>query len=100
MAKYFPNVYVDGCWLAHITPTAYKRALDEWIEIVPANKIFAWGGDHGIMDHSYASLLLAKDLIAEVLAQKVASGYFSKRVALHVARRIVGQNAWEVYGFE
>jgi predicted TIM-barrel fold metal-dependent hydrolase len=100
MAKYFPNVYVDGCWLAHITPAAYKRALDEWIEILPANKIFAWGGDHGIIDHSYASLLLAKDLIADVLARKVADGYFSEKVALHVAERIVGQNAWEVYGFE
>jgi hypothetical protein len=100
MAKYFPNVYVDGCWLAHISPAAYKRALDEWIEIVPANKIFAWGGDHGIMDHSYASLLLAKDLIAEVLARKVADGYFSERVALHLAQRIVGQNGWEVYKFE
>jgi len=99
MAKYFPNVYVDGCWLAHISPAAYKRALDEWIEIVPANKIFAWGGDHGIIDHSYASLQLAKDLIAEVLACKVASGYFSERVALHLARRIVEQNAREVYGF-
>jgi predicted TIM-barrel fold metal-dependent hydrolase len=100
MAKYFPNVYVDGCWLAHITPRAYKAALDEWIEIVPANKIFAWGGDHGIIDHSYASLLLAKDLISEVLARKVASGYFSEKVALHLAERIVGRNACEVYGFE
>jgi len=99
MAKYFPNVYVDGCWLAHVSPTAYKRALDEWIEIVPANKIFAWGGDHRIIDHSYASLLLAKDLIADVLARKVADGYFSKKVALHLAERIVGQNALEVYGW-
>jgi len=100
MAKYFPNVYVDGCWLAHISPAAYKRALDEWIEIVPANKIFAWGGDHGIIDHSYASLLLGKDLIAEVLARKVANGYFSEKVALRLAERIVGENGLEVYGFD
>lgn len=100
MAKYFPNVYVNGCWLTHISPAAYKRALDEWIEIVPGNKIFAWGGDHRIIDHSYASLLLAKDLIAEVLARKVANGYFSERVALQLAERIVGQNVWQVYGFE
>lgn len=100
MAKYFPNVCVDGCWLAHITPAAYKRTLDEWIEIVPANKVFAWGGDHGIIDHSYASLLLAKTLISEVLARKVTDGYFTEKVALRLARRIVGQNAWEMYGFE
>lgn len=97
LAKYFPNVYLDACWLAHISPAAYKRGLDEWLEIVPSNKIFAWGGDHGIIEHSYASLMLAKDLVSEVLAAKVSSGYFSKNVAISVAERIMGGNAIEVY---
>jgi len=99
MAKYFPNVYLDGCWLAHITPAGYKRGLDEWIELLPGNKIFAWGGDHGILEHSYASLMLAKDLIAEVLAAKVASGYFPLKTALTLAEKILGGNAIRVYGF-
>jgi hypothetical protein len=98
MAKYFPNVYVDACWLAHISPSAYKRALSEWLEIVPASKIFAWGGDHEQIDQSYASLMLAKDLIADVLSEKVASNYFGERVAIQVAERMVGGNAIEVYG--
>jgi predicted TIM-barrel fold metal-dependent hydrolase len=97
-AKYFPNVYLDGCWLAHISPAAYKRGLDEWLEIVPSNKIFAWGGDHGIIEHSYASLKLARELISEVLATKVVTGYFSEKNALSTAERIVGGNAIEVYG--
>jgi len=98
LAKYFPNVYVDACWLAHISPTAYKRALSEWIEIVPASKIFAWGGDHGNIDQSYASLMLAKELVAEVLAEKVSSNYFGEESALKVAEKIMGGNAMEVYG--
>jgi predicted TIM-barrel fold metal-dependent hydrolase len=99
LAKYFPNVYLDACWLAHISPAAYKRGLNEWLEVVPSNKIFAWGGDHGILDHSYASLKMTKGLISEVLATKVATGYFSEKVALSVAERIVGGNAIEFYGF-
>ncbi|MEM2905247.1 MAG: amidohydrolase family protein [Candidatus Bathyarchaeia archaeon] len=99
MAKYFPNVYLDGCWLAHITPAGYKRGLDEWIELLPGNKVFAWGGDHGILEHSYASLMLAKDLIAEVLARKVASGYFPVKTALGLAEKILGENSIKVYGF-
>lgn len=98
LAKYFPNAYVDGCWLTHISPSAYKEALNEWLEIVPATKIFAWGGDHVIPEHTYASLKLAKNLIAEVLAQKVLSGSFSMKTALWVAERIMGENAVEVYG--
>lgn len=100
LAKYFPNVYLDACWLAHISPAAYKRALDEWLEIVPSNKIFAWGGDHDIIEHSYASLMLAKDLVSEVLAAKVASGYFSKKIAISVAEKIMGGNAIEVYNLQ
>jgi predicted TIM-barrel fold metal-dependent hydrolase len=99
LTKYFPNVYLDACWLAHISPAAYKKGLDEWLEVVPSNKIFAWGGDHGILDHSYASLKMTKELISEVLAMKVATGYFSEKVALSVAEGIVGGNAIEFYGF-
>jgi predicted TIM-barrel fold metal-dependent hydrolase len=99
LAKYFPNVYLDACWLAHISPVAYKRGLDEWLEIVPSNKIFAWGGDHGIIEHSYASLKLARTLVSEVLAAKVDTGYFSKKIARSVAEKIMGGNAIEVYKF-
>jgi len=99
LAKYFPNAYIDGCWLTHISPSTYMEALNEWLEIVPATKIFAWGGDHGIPDHTYASLKLARELIAEVLARKVARGSFSMKTALWAAERIMGENAIEVYGF-
>jgi len=99
LAKYFPNAYVDGCWLTHISPSAYKEALNEWLEIVPATKIFAWGGDHTIPEHTYASLKLGKELVAEVLASKVVQGRFSEKTAYWVAERIMGKNAREVYGF-
>jgi hypothetical protein len=99
LAKYFPNVYLDACWLAHISPAAYKRGLNEWLEIVPSNKIFAWGGDHLLIEHSYASLILAKDLVSDVLAAKVVQGYFSQKIAVSVAEKITGQNAIEVYNF-
>ena len=61
LAKYFPNAYVDGCWLTHISPSAYKETLNEWLEIAPATKIFAWGGDITIPEHTYASLKLARN---------------------------------------
>ena len=93
LAKYFPNVYLDACWLSDISISAYKRALSEWLEIVPSNKIFAWGGDQMIIEHSYASLLLAKDLIADVIVDKINSGYFNKNLALSVMKKILGQNA-------
>jgi len=97
MAKYFPNVYIDGCWLMHISPSAYRRALTAWIEIVPMSKIFAWGGDHALIEHSYASLYLAKDLITDVLADLVERNYFDLELALVVAKRILHDNGVEFW---
>jgi hypothetical protein len=98
MAKYFPNVYIDGCWLHHISPSAYRAALTSWIEIVPMSKIFAWGGDHtATLAHSYASLVLAKDLIADVLADLVQRSYFDLEFALLLARRILHDNGIEFW---
>lgn len=97
LAKYIPNVYIDGCWFSHISSSVYKRGLNEWLEIAPANKIFALGGDHKFIEHSYAFLMLAKDLVSEVLAAKVSSEYFTKKVTLSVVEKIMGQNTKEVY---
>ena len=44
LAKNFPNVYLDLCWLHIISPTAAVCMLHEAIETVPVNKIFAFGG--------------------------------------------------------
>ena len=97
MAKYFPNVYIDGCWLPRVSPSAYRAALTSWIETVPLNKIFAWGGDSGILEVSYGSLALAKDLIADVLADLVERGYFDPDLARHVARRILHDNGMDFW---
>lgn len=97
MAKYFPKVYIDGCWLHHISPSAYRGALTAWIETVPMNKIFAWGGDHALIEHSYGSLLLAKDLIADVLTDLVERNYFDLELALVVAKRILHENGAEFW---
>jgi hypothetical protein len=100
MAKYFPNVHIDGCWLHHISPSAYRAALTSWIETVPLNKIFAWGGDHRILEHSYGSLALAKDLITDVLTDLVNRDYFDVDLALVVAKRILHDNGSEFWRFE
>ena len=98
MAKYFPNVWIDMCWMTHISPVVYRRALDEYLDTVPCSKIFAWGGDHRIVDHTYGSWQLEREVLADLLAERVERGAFTERVALGGAERILGTNAVEVYG--
>ena len=100
MAKTFPNVYIDGCWLTHISPSAYRAALTSWIETVPGSKILAWGGDHAILEQTYSALVLAKDLITDVLVDLVERDYFDMNLALDVARRILHDNGIEFWRIE
>jgi len=99
LAKNFPNVYLDFCWLPLISPEVARRALSEWIETVPGSKL-AWGGDCQHVEECYGHVLYAKQVVSEVLAEKVESGYFSQEVASDLARMIFRENAWQLYGLD
>jgi predicted TIM-barrel fold metal-dependent hydrolase len=97
LAKNFPNVYLDLCWLHIISPTAGARMLHEAIETVPANKIFAFGGDFIIPEGAYGHSVLARQVVSRVLTEKVEEGYLSDEEALHLARLILRENPASLY---
>jgi hypothetical protein len=97
LAKNFPNVFIDMCWSAIISPSYSKRYLHEWIETVPANKIMAFGGDYGVVECAYAHSVMARRIVAEVLIEKVTDGYMTEAEALNVANRILSENAMEIF---
>ena len=45
LVKCFTHVYVDFCWAHIISPTTSARAMSEYLDTVPSNKIMAFGGD-------------------------------------------------------
>ena len=97
IAKAFPNVYVDMCWLHIISPFVARRVLEEWIEMIPSNKIFGFGGDYIIVEGAYAHSCMARDNVVRVLTKKVEEGYFKEAEAVELARRILRDNAYEVF---
>ncbi len=97
LAKYFTNVYADLCWVQAISPHAFKRTLHEWIDTIPANKIFAGGGDSNYVEGAYGHCTLARRLVAEVLAERVEQGAMDQAGALWYAGRILRENALEFF---
>ena len=96
LAKSFPNVYLNMCWLPLISPTVARRCLHEWIETVPQSKLL-WGGDCQIVEETYGHTLVMREIVAQVLKEKVESGYFGLEVAEEIAVRILRQNAIDLY---
>ena len=97
IAKNFPNVYVDMCWLHIISPEYSVRLLSEWLDTVPSNKIFGFGGDYVFAEGVYGHLQLAKDNIVRTLAQKVESRCMTQTFALEVAGRLLRKNPLDFF---
>jgi uncharacterized protein len=93
LAKNFPGVHLDLCWLYIISPSAAARLLHEAIETVPANKIFAFGGDFIIPEGSYGHSVMARRVVSRVLAGKVEDGWLTEEEAAGLARKILRENA-------
>ena len=100
LAKNFPNVYIDMCWMYIISPSYSKRYLHEWLETVPANKIMAFGGDYSVVECIYGHVVMARQIVSDVLIDKVASQYMTEDEARHVAKRLLRENALEVFKLE
>jgi hypothetical protein len=92
LGKTFPNVYLDLCWLHIISPATAVQMLDEWLDYVPSNKIFGFGGDLKLVESIYGHLEIARDNLARVLARKVGRGDYDTATALDVARRLLFDN--------
>lgn len=97
LAKNFSNVYADLCWVHIISPTVGQRVLREWIETIPGNKIFAFGGDYRFVEGAYAHARMARACVTRVLTEAVDDGYLDLDEALALARKLLHDNAAEFF---
>lgn len=97
MAKLLPNVYVDFCWAHIVSPSGARRALDEFLDTVPVNKIFGFGGDYRFPELSYAHLVMARRNIAAVLAARTAARWCTEDEALSIGRMLLYDNPAAVF---
>jgi hypothetical protein len=97
LAKNYPNVYIDMCWSQIISPYYCERYLHEWLETVPASKIMAFGGDFNHVESVYGHSVMAREVVAKVLIEKVEGGYFTEGEAIHVAQMLLRENALEIF---
>jgi len=100
MAKNHPNVFLECGWLAYIAPAAYRRAMGEWLDAVPANKLLAVGADCLHVEQTLGALLLTRRNLALALADKVRDGGWPMSLAEGTGRRLLSRNALELYGLD
>ena len=98
MGKNFPNVWLNLCWCHIVSPSMTRSFLDEWIDMVPVNKIFAFGGDYGFpVEKVYGHLVMARENIARVLGRRVEDGLMTEDQAVAVAKKWFSDNPRDAY---
>ena len=98
LGKGFANVWLNLCWTHIISQRFAVAGLDEAIDLVPMNKLLAFGGDYNLpVEKVYGHLVMAREDIAEVLARRIERGLMSETQALDLVRQWFWDNPVELY---
>jgi hypothetical protein len=96
IATRYKNVWIDSVWLPTISFTMARRAYQEWLDVVPSNRIM-WGADCHHAEGIYAATEVTRRILAEALAEKVQRGELREPDALRIGRQIMRENALELF---
>lgn len=98
LGKGFPNVWLNLCWTHIISQRFATAGLDEALDLIPVNKILAFGGDYCTpVEKVYGHLVMAREDVARVLAKRIEEGRINESQALNIAKRWFWENPKELY---
>jgi uncharacterized protein len=90
------NVHLDTVWLPTLSQTMARRALHEWLDVLPADRIL-WGADCNHAEGIYGATEITRRVLAEVLAERVDRGELRMEDAQHIGRLILRENALKLF---
>ena len=97
LAARFDNVFLNLSWCSIISAGDLRHLLDSWIDQVPSHKVM-WGSDCVYAEEALGAFLLTRDVLVDVLSNKVAAGALSVKDASEYAAGVFGHNAGRLFG--
>lgn len=97
LAKHYPNVYVDLCWAWSIDPYSARDFARRMIHAVPANKLFAFGGDTFWPSAAVAYAAMARRWLTRTLQSEIDEGLLYESQAITLATRWMRTNQQECF---
>jgi len=100
LAIVYRNIWLDLTWAPLLSPSHFKLALLEAIEILPDESRMMLGGDNWHVEETYGALTLTRQLIGEVIEEKLSTGYFRHGDAERFGAKIPRENALRFFRLE
>jgi hypothetical protein len=97
MAFVYRNIWLDLTWSWLLSPSHFRLALHEAIETLPDESRMMLGGDNWHAEETYGAIKQARQLIGNVMEEKISTGYFRASDAERLAQKILRTNAIEFF---
>ena len=95
-AKMIRNFHIQNMWWHTYVPGC-MQSLSEKLEVVPAVKLGGFFCDAYYCELTYGKLQMVKDTLANVFADKVASGLYTEDYAVEVLKMLLNENQRALY---
>lgn len=93
----YPNAHLNLCWAHQISPYMTEQLINEWIDLVPLNKIIGFGGDTISPEKVYGIREMTFENLARALASRLERGLVTENRAEEICRLWLFDNACRIY---
>ena len=98
LAKHIPNISLAGYWWHTLYPFYIRKSLETRLDMVPANKIIAFFSDAYHCEWCWPKLRLVKQILGEILVERVHRGWYDLETALTMIPVIFHDAPKAIYG--
>jgi len=99
IVKNFPNAYLNLCWAHVVAPDMLVQTMREAFDMVPMNKIFAFGADYVFfIEKTYGHLQMARENLSIVLGDRVDRGLLGLDESKAILKAWFYDNPKQFYG--
>ena len=100
LVRELPNLSLAGYWWHNFFPDVIRQVMAERLDMLPMNKQVGFFSDAYCVDWTYAKAILVGKQLAQVLAQRIEQGQYSREDALAVARAILYDSPQSLLGMK
>jgi hypothetical protein len=100
IAREVPNFSLAGYWWHSFFPDAIRQVMNERLDMLPVNKQVGFFSDAYCVEWCYGKAVLVRKQMARVLAEKVASGQYTREDALSIAKATLYETPQTLLGMK
>jgi hypothetical protein len=98
LARELSNFSLAGYWWHNFFPDVIRQVMAERLDMLPLNRQIGFFSDAYCAEWSYAKAVLVRKQLAEVLAQNINQGQYTRDDAVAIARAILYESPQSLLG--